>query len=147
VPALNRDRATPYREGVEVAYPVAAGLKIYAVSLVCTNAHGFAAPGADTSGYRLAGVALEQLDNAGGADGAKSVRVRRQGIFEFDAVSITQAMVGGPMYAVDDHTFCKGRCPCGCDEHFPNQTSKNLVKVGVLVKYGSPTSGWIDIAR
>lgn len=135
MPALNRDRATPYREGVEVAYPVAAGLKIYAVSLVCTNAHGFAAPGADTSGYRLAGVALEQVDNSGGADGAKSVRVRRHGIFEFEAASITQAMVGDPMYAVDDHTFDDAAGP------------SNDVKVGVLVKYGSATNGWIDIAR
>ena len=133
--ALTKDRATPYREGVEVAYPVAAAVKIYAGSLVCANAGGFAAPGADTSGYRLAGVALEQVDNTGGADGAKSVRVRRHGIFEFEAASITQAMVGDPMYAVDDHTFDDAAGPT------------NDVKVGILVKYGSATKGWIDIAR
>lgn len=133
--ALSKDRATPYREGIEVAYPVAAAVKIYAGSLVCANGGGFAAPAADTSGYRLAGVALEQVDNTAGADGAKSVRVRRHGIFEFDAASITQAMVGDSMYAVDDHTFDDAAGPT------------NDIKVGVLVKYESATKGWIDIAR
>jgi len=73
--------------------------------------------------------------NTTGADGAKNVRVRRQGVFEFDAASITQAMVGDPMYVVDDHTFDDAA------------GSTNDVKVGILVKYGSATKGWIDIAR
>ena len=133
--ALAKDRATPYREGVEVEYPVAASVKIYAGSLVCANSSGFAAPAADTSGFSLAGVALEQVDNSSGANGAKNVRVRRCGVFEFDAASITQAMVGDPMYAVDDHTFDDAAGPT------------NDIKVGVLVKYGSATKGWIDIAR
>ena len=133
--ALAKDRATPYREGVEVEYPVAASVKIYAGSLVCADANGFATPAADTSGLRFAGVALEQVDNSAGADGAKNVRVRRHGVFEFDAASITQAMVGDPMYAVDDHTFDDAAGPT------------NDIKVGVLVKYGSATKGWIDIAR
>ncbi|MDD2904280.1 MAG: hypothetical protein PHU44_17780 [Syntrophales bacterium] len=133
--ALTKDRATPYREGIEVEYPVAASTKIYAGSLVCANATGYAVPAADTAGLRLAGVALEQVDNSTGADGAKNVRVRRHGVFEFDAASITQAMVGDPMYAVDDHTFDDAAGPT------------NDIKVGVLVKYGSATKGWIDIAR
>lgn len=133
--ALTKDRATPYREGIEVDYPVAAAVKIYAGSLVCINTSGYVAPAADTSGFRLAGVAMEQVDNSTGADGAKTIRVRRHGVFEFDAASITQAMVGDPMYAVDDHTFDDAAGPT------------NDVKVGVLVKYGSATKGWIDIAR
>ena len=133
--ALTKDRATPYREGVEVAYPVAAAVKIYAGSLVCANASGLAAPGADTSGYRLAGVALEQVDNAAGADGVKMIRLRRVGVFEFDAANLTQAKVGNAMYAADDQTFVD---TAGVTNH---------IKVGVLVKYVSATKGWIDIAR
>lgn len=133
--ALSKDRATPYREGIEVEYPVAASTKIYAGSLVCVNANGYAAPAADTSGYLFVGVAMEQMDNNTGANGAKSVRLRRTGVFEFDAASITQAMVGAPMYAVDDHTFDDAAGPT------------NDVKVGLLVKYVSATQGWIDIAR
>jgi hypothetical protein len=133
--ALTRDRATPYREGIEVEYLVAANTKIYAGSLVCINATGYAAPAADTSGYRIAGVALEQVDNGDGSDGGKHVRLRRAGVFEFDAVSISQDMVGAAMYAVDDHTFDDAAGPT------------NDIKVGLLVKYVSATKGWIDIAR
>jgi hypothetical protein len=133
--ALTRDRATPYREGVEVEYPVAANTKIYAGSLVCANAAGYAVPAADTSGYRFAGVAVEQVDNSGGSAGEKSVKLRRAGVFEFDAVSITQDMVGAAMYAADDHTFDDAAGPT------------NDIKVGLLVKYVSATKGWIDIAR
>ena len=133
--ALTRDRATPYREGIEVEYPVAANTKIYAGSLVCVNAAGFATPAADTSGYRFVGVAMEQVDNSSGADGGVVVRVRRTGVFEFDAASIDATMVGGPMYAADDHTFDDAEGPV------------NDIKVGQLVKYVSATKGWIDIAR
>jgi predicted RecA/RadA family phage recombinase len=132
---LTRDRATAYRDGIEVEYPVAAATKIFAGSLVCVGSSGYAAPAADTSGHRFVGVALEQVDNASGANGDKVVRVRRQGVFEFDAASITQAMVGDSMYAVDDHTFDDAAGPT------------NDVKVGVLVKYVSAAKGWIDISR
>ena len=133
--ALTRDRATPYREGIEVDYPVAANTKIFAGSLVGINAAGYAVPAADTSGFHFAGVAMEQVDNSGGSDGGESVRLRRAGVFEFDAVSITPAMVGTDMYAKDDHTF---------DD---TAGTTNHVKVGQLVKYVSATKGWIDIAR
>ena len=133
--ALTRDRATPYREGIEVEYPVAANTKIYAGSLVCVSATGYAVPAADTSGYRFAGVAMEQVDNSDGSDGGKTVRLRRAGVFEFDAASISQDMVGAAMYAVDDHTFDDADGPT------------NDIKVGLLVKYVSATKGWIDIAR
>jgi hypothetical protein len=130
--ALTRDRATPYREGIEIEYPVAANTKIFAGSLVCINADGYAVPAADTSGFRFAGVAMEQVDNT---DGGKVVRLRRAGVFEFDAVSISQAMVGAAMYASDDHTF---------DD---DAGLTNDIKVGLLVKYVSATKGWIDISR
>jgi hypothetical protein len=133
--ALTRDRATPYREGIEIEYSVAANTQIFAGSLVCVNATGYAVPAADTSGYRFAGVAMEQVDNSSGSDGGQVVRLRRAGVFEFDAVSITQDMVGVDMYAVDDHTFDDAA------------GTTNDIKVGQLVKYVSATRGWIDIAR
>ncbi len=133
--ALTQDRATPYREGVEIEFPVAAGAKIFAGSLVCCNAQGYAVPGADTAGLKFLGVALEQVDNSTGANGAKRIRLRRTGVFEFNAASITQAMVGDPMYVKDDQTFDDAA------------GTTNDVRVGVLVKYVSDTKGWIDISR
>jgi hypothetical protein len=131
--ALTKDRATPYRDGIEIEFPVAANTKIYAGSLVCANASGYAVPASDSAGLRFLGVALEQMDNTGGANGAKKVRVRRTGAFEFDAASITQAMVGTPMYVVDDHTIDDASGPI------------NDIRLGILVKYVSDTKGWIDI--
>ena len=133
--SLTQDRATPYRDGVELEYPVAGNSKIYAGSLVCLNTSGYATPAADTAGLKFAGVALGQADNTGGANGAKKVRVRRTGAFQFEAASLTQAMVGDAMYAVDDHTFDDAAGPT------------TDVRGGVLVKSESATKGWIDIGR
>ncbi|MBM4285817.1 MAG: hypothetical protein FJ128_11310 [Deltaproteobacteria bacterium] len=133
--SLTQDRATPYRDGVEIDFPVAGNTKIYAGSLVCLNTSGYAAPAADTASFKFAGVALAQVDNTGGANGAKKVRLRRTGVFQFEAASITQAMMGDAMYVVDDHTFDDAAGPT------------NDVRVGVLVKYESATKGWIDIGR
>ena len=131
--ALTKDRATPYRDGIEIDFPVAANIKIYAGSLVCVNTTGYAVPAADTAGLKFAGVALEQADNTGGANGAKTVRLRRSGVFEFDAASITQAMVGNAMYIVDDHTMDDATGPT------------NDIRIGILVKYVADTIGWVDI--
>ena len=130
---LTKDRATPYRDGIEIDFPVAANSKIYAGSLVCANTSGYAVPAADTAGLKFLGVALEQEDNTAGANGAKTVRLRRTGNFLFDAASISQSMVGSPMYVMDDHTIDDAAGPT------------NDIRVGVLVKYVSDTKGWIDI--
>jgi hypothetical protein len=133
--ALTKDRATPYRDGIEIEFPVAANGKIYSGSLVCANSTGYATPAADTAGLKFLGVAVEQVDNNGGAAGAKKVRIRRVGVFEFDALSISQAMVGNAMYVCDDHTID--------DSSGPN----NDIRVGILVKYVSDTKGWVDINK
>jgi len=133
--ALAKDRTTAYREGVEVEFPVAAATKIYAGSLVMISATGYAIPGADTADCKFGGVALEQIDNSAGADGAQVVRLRRTGVFDFAAASITQAMVGGIMELVDDQTFDDAAGPA------------NHIKCGQLVKYVGANRGWIDIGR
>jgi predicted RecA/RadA family phage recombinase len=133
--ALTKDRATPYRDGIEIEFPVAANSKIYSGSLVCAGTHGYAVPATDSPGLRFLGVALEQVDNTGGSHGAKTVRLRRTGVFEFDALSITQAMVGTSMYVVDDHTVDDAAGPT------------YDIRVGVLAKFISETKGWIDISK
>jgi len=133
--ALTKDRATPYRDGIEIDFPVAASTKIYSGSLVSANSSGYAVPAADTAGHKFLGVALEQADNSTGANGAKKVRVRRSGVFEFDALSISQAMVGTAMYVMDDHTIDDAAGPV------------NDIRVGILVKYVSDTKGWVDINK
>lgn len=132
--AATKDRATPYQEGIEIPFPVLTNVKIFAGTLVCVGAaHGYAIPAADAAGNIFVGIAMEQADNTGLASGAKWVKVRRQGVFEFPASSITQAMVGDLMYVVDDQTF---------DETSPG----NNVICGKLVRFISTTKGMIDIS-
>lgn len=69
--ALNKDRATPYREGIEIEFPVAANSKIYSGSLICADTNGYAVPAADSPGLKFLGVALKQVDNTGGPMGPK----------------------------------------------------------------------------
>src|SRR4030042_4892350 len=127
--ALAADRATKYRDGVELDAPVATGVKIFAGSMICANASGYAAPGANTANFKFLGVALEQVDNTLGGNGAKTVRYRCIGVYEFKASSISQVDVGKIMYLVDDETF---------DESNPGQG----IVCGVLKKYISATKGW-----
>jgi hypothetical protein len=130
--ACTTDRNTTYRQGVELEYPVKAGIRIYAGSMVAVDSTGYAVPAANTIGYKLVGVALEQVDNSAGANGAVLIRIRTTGVFDFGATSISQANVGADMYVVDDQTF---------DDVDPGQG----IKCGKLAKYGSATRGWIKI--
>lgn len=104
--ALTKDRNTPRREGEMMSLPVAANAKIFAGSLIVTNATGYAAPGSTATTLKAAGRAEEYVDNTGGADGAVSVRVRR-GVFKLDnsgADPVAQANILSDCYIVDDQT-------------------------------------------
>lgn len=129
--ALTKDRATQYREGVEIEYPVAASTKIYAGSLVCKNASGYAVPGADTANFKFLGVAMEQVDNSAGANGDKTVRVRRKGVFRFGASGMAITDLDAAVYVSDDQTVAK--------------TGTNSVACGKIVEFVSATEVGIDI--
>ncbi len=133
--ALTADRNTTYCDGVEIAVPVAAATKIYAGSLVMANSSGYAVPGADTAGAKFLGVALQYVDNSSGGNGAKTVVVRRRGIFDFKGSGLTAAMLGDTMCLVDDETFA------------PASVTTNDIPCGTLVQYISSTRGLLDISR
>ncbi|HCF3995332.1 TPA: hypothetical protein NID78_006635, partial [Pseudomonas aeruginosa] len=79
--ALTKDRNTPRRDGMQFNDPVAANAKIFAGSLVCLDASGNAVPGALSTTIAARGIAQEQVDNTGGAAGAKRIETRR-GVFQ-----------------------------------------------------------------
>lgn len=104
--ALSTDRNTYMREGILLVLPVAANTRIYAGALVAVNAMGYAVPGSTATDLKAAGRAEEQVDNTGGADGAKRIEIRR-GVFLFknDAVDPVDGIhVLGDCYIVDDET-------------------------------------------
>jgi hypothetical protein len=80
--ALSADRNTPVRANEDFEFDVAAGVKIYAGSLVALTATGFATPGATATTLKALGRAEEYVDNTGGAAGDVTVKVRR-GLFRF----------------------------------------------------------------
>lgn len=104
--ALSADRNTPYMDAELLAVPVATATTIYAGALVVSNASGYAAPGSTATGLVALGRAEESVVNAG-ANGAKTIQVRRNKAFKFansatDAV--VQADVGRTCYIEDDQT-------------------------------------------
>lgn len=104
--ALVADRNTQMKDGKLIAVPVATAKKIFAGSLVAANATGYATPGAVATTLTYLGRAEETVDNPG-ADGAKTVLVRRGEAFKFanhGADAVTQASLGKVCYIVDDQT-------------------------------------------
>lgn len=131
--ALSSDRATDYRDGVEIDAPVAASAKLYGGSLACFSAGGYLVPAADTAGLTKGGVVMAQTDNSAGSNGDVKAVIRRKGVFRFKGSSLTQALVGQAMCAVDDQTIA------------PASATTNDVVVGTLVGYISATEGWLEI--
>lgn len=129
--ALTKDRNTTQKVGGQVAYGVAASAKIYAGALVCLNGSGYAVPAADTAGLRFVGVAQEQVDNAGGANGAKTVLIKDEGVFDFSGANFTAADVGKAVFASDDQTVAL--------------STTNGIGVGHIREVESATKVWVEI--
>lgn len=108
--ALTADRDTPRRENILRNFPVKAANKIFAGSLVCLDATGFAVKGQLSTTLKCVGRAEEQVDNTTGADGAQRVPTM-SGIFRFansaagDLIALLD--VEAPCYIVDDQTVAK----------------------------------------
>lgn len=82
---------------------VAAGAHVYKGGFVEWNAAGYAQPVSGAGAF--AGVAYEEMDNTGGADGAVRGRVYTRGDFELALAGAVQADVGRSVYATDDGTL------------------------------------------
>jgi hypothetical protein len=108
--ALTADRNTPHKDGEVIVVPVAANVKIFAGAIVAANATGYATKGATATTLTYLGCAEEFVDNTGGADAAKSIRIRRGKAFKFKnsgTDAVTQAELGKTCYIVDDETVSK----------------------------------------
>lgn len=118
-------------------HDVAASVKIYKGTAVVTDSSGNARPGADTAGYKLAGVSLgdqingtSTVDNTTGAAGDLTVDVYTRGVYEFVAAGLTKADVGKPCWLTDDQTI---------------QLTPANVFAGVLIDFLSATRALVRI--
>lgn len=133
--ALAKDRPVSKKgSGQLQGHPVAASTKIYGGALVGLNSGGYAVAAADASAVKLAGVATAQVDNTSGGNGDLTVVVESGMAVLYNATSITLAMVGRPMFVVDDNTF-------------DDTPGTNSIFAGVLMEYVSSTSGYLWIPR
>lgn len=91
--------------GRHLSLPVKGNVKIYEGGLVMLQT-GLAIPGTSAAGLVTAGRAETFVDNTGGADGAKSITVKR-GVFLFEndeASPVTNADLLKNCYVLDDET-------------------------------------------
>jgi len=132
--ALTSDRNTEYSLGDLLSMPVAAGSRIFAGALVCSNASGYAVRAADSAGLVFEGVATAQADNRNGAAGDVRVVVRRRGRYRLDCVSsLDQSAVSAQVYAVDDHSVGVA------------SDVSHSVGVGVIDRVESADECWVSI--
>ena len=102
--AANRDPQTRADEVLSIK--VEDDVHIYRGAAVCSNAAGYATPGADTAGNVFQGVAIEEIDNTltGHSQGGKRVRVFRPGSAVFAKSTAAQTDVGLEAFLSDDQT-------------------------------------------
>ena len=123
--------------------PVKAGARIYLNAITCTDANGFAVPGANVAGLRAQGVAWKSFDNTTGADGTlgdtfsaygavRFVEVDGQGEWEF-AFTGTVPKPGDNAFVVDDNTVAT--------------VTSNSILIGKFTRPGSPGKWFVDIDR
>ncbi|WP_328184636.1 hypothetical protein [Marinobacter sp. OP 3.4] len=104
---LTQDRMTASRDGELMPFAIAAGQQIFLGAQVAVNASGFLVAGNEATGLTYIGRAEAHVDNTDGADGDKTVLVRRGKAFLWkndDADPVGQDLVGKPCYILDDET-------------------------------------------
>ena len=132
--ALAADRATPYKEGDLVSYPVEEATTLYLGGMVSLNAAGYAIKVTDAASIKFVGIAQEGVDNSAGADGAKSVQVRQTGVHTLVGIGLAIANSGDKCFAADDQTV-----------EMADEPPTNFVMVGRLSRFIDATTAPVDI--
>jgi hypothetical protein len=100
---LATDANRVYELGDINQVPVKASAIIYQGAAVGGHSSGYARPIAN--GDKFLGFADEKIDNSGGGDGVKIVRVRKRGAILLDISGVALGDIGKSVYATDDNTF------------------------------------------
>lgn len=106
--AATADLETPFRPGNVYRLPLAAGVLIFAGTLVCIDPGDSCLAkdpedGSAIDGWRFAGVAAEAGDNSDGADNAEKVAVHAGDVHKIACVCSPDD-VGRPVYLIDNAT-------------------------------------------
>lgn len=123
--------------GLIVEFPVEAGEVIYRGALCSIDADGYLKPGEDVASTFCAGVALDNVDNSGGADGAKVCRVDVGGAMikvTHEDGSMTQANVGDAVVMDDSDSQVTSA-----------GTGTNDIPAGRIIAIVSATTVWVKL--
>jgi hypothetical protein len=121
----------------KIKVPVAASTTIEAGDFVCFDGStGGAVPGDDTGGYLFAGIATHGVDNSAGDLGDKEVEIIVSGLF---------LLVGDGNFAITDNGATA--YISDAQEAAPVAQVSNNVVLGIVKKYVSSTSVWVEIGR
>jgi len=131
--AADRITQAKYR-GPTMTFPVYTGAKIYNGSLVAVRSDGYAVPAADTSGFKVVGVAEQYVYNTG-SSGALTVCVRT-GVNKFKNSSgtpVVTATLGRLCYVADDQTVAA--------------SDSNNIVAGVVTEIDADGDIWVDVSN
>jgi hypothetical protein len=138
VTALTAGRNTPERIGDNRNGGMAANAVIFQGGIVARNAAGYLVAGATATGLVAVGRAEDAGDNAGGANGAASLRYRT-GCFRYanstGADEITIADVDDLAFIVDDQTVAKTN---GTGARSPAGVIDGVDELGVWIRFDAP---------
>jgi hypothetical protein len=100
-------REIDYKKHSIASYPVAANTRIYKGALVVvrnTDGMAYNARTGNNSTDFFVGIAIETVDNTGGAPGARRIRVAKEGSGVYTGTGFTQTNVSAIAYATDENT-------------------------------------------
>lgn len=121
---LTANHDSERKDGILVAYHVAANTIIYKGAMVCLNSKGFAVPAADEPHLKFVGFAYERGDNLHGKAGDITARVWKDGSFRVTMSAPQLEDLGAPAYVVDDNTVALA--------------SINAIRAGTIVEIPAP---------
>lgn len=130
---LTKSGVKIYKESEIVILPVKAAITFYKTGAVTIDqsggaGDGYAQNGGDDATTLFVGIAIDEVDNSSGANGALNVRVMTGKIWPFVASGAAQATwQGRPVYLSDDQTVTL------------DASSTNKVLVGIVDKVESAT--------
>jgi hypothetical protein len=105
--ALTASMAIRWRGEIQHSppYKVAAATTIYKGATVAVDTNGYAVPASDAAARKVVGIAREEVDNAAGAAGDKSVACSTGEVYRNNGggTPVAQTHVGDLCYVVDDN--------------------------------------------
>ena len=133
--ALTANRDLPRLVDQDIReFPVATNVKIYKGALLSIRSTGYVGP--LVAAEQFAGVAYEEVDNTGGANGAKKVKAFVRGGFEHALASAAVTDLGDAVYASADDTITKTSASNTFIGKIVEYAGTNLVKVDIDTAFG-----------